>query len=74
MLEPFVERNRFRGTCYQAANWHWVGETQGRSRNDRYNTEHIQQLPKQAKIALLSELGISRISIRAFGNRQVVGG
>jgi hypothetical protein len=36
-LETFVERGRFRGTCYQAANWQCVGKTQGRSRNDRYN-------------------------------------
>ena len=35
LLETFVERDRFRGTCYQAANWHRVGQTQGRSRNDR---------------------------------------
>lgn len=34
-LETFVERDRFRGTCYQAANWQCVGQTQGRSRNDR---------------------------------------
>ena len=35
-LETFVERVRFRGTCYQAANWQCVGQTRGRSRNDRY--------------------------------------
>ena len=35
-LETFVERARFRGTCYQAANWQCVGQTRGRSRNDRY--------------------------------------
>ena len=28
-------------TCYQAANWHWMGETQGRSRNDRYMTLRV---------------------------------
>lgn len=33
-LETFVERDRFKGTCYQAANWQHVGKTQGRSRND----------------------------------------
>ena len=27
--------DRFRGTCYRAANWHHVGTTQGRSRQDR---------------------------------------
>lgn len=34
LLETFVERNRFRGTCYQAAGWMHVGATTGRSRND----------------------------------------
>ena len=36
LLETFVEQNRFKGTCYKAANWIYVGETTGRSRNDRY--------------------------------------
>jgi len=35
LLETFVQRDRHRGTCYQAANWQYVGDTQGRSRNDR---------------------------------------
>ena len=34
-LETFVDRSRFRGTCYRAANWVPLGATQGRSRNDR---------------------------------------
>ncbi len=34
-VETFVERERFRGTCYRAANWVRVGATQGRTRNDR---------------------------------------
>jgi len=34
-LETFVDRDRFRGTCYQAANWVRLGSTQGRTRNDR---------------------------------------
>jgi len=33
-LESFVDR-RFRGTCYRAANWLRLGQTQGRTRNDR---------------------------------------
>ena len=36
LLETFVEIGRFNGTCYAAANWVRVGETTGRSRNDRY--------------------------------------
>jgi len=38
LLETFVEQARFKGTCYRAANWSCVGQTQGRSRNDRYNS------------------------------------
>lgn len=34
LLETFVERDRFRGVCYQAANWIHVGATTGRTRND----------------------------------------
>jgi hypothetical protein len=34
LLETFVEKARFRGTCYKAANWIYVGDTVGRTRND----------------------------------------
>jgi hypothetical protein len=34
LLETFVERDRFKGTCYRAAGWLHVGATTGRSRND----------------------------------------
>jgi hypothetical protein len=37
LLETFIEEERFRGTCYKAANWIVVGRTKGRSRQDRYN-------------------------------------
>jgi hypothetical protein len=30
-----VDRSRFKGTCYRAANWVRLGATQGRTRNDR---------------------------------------
>jgi len=35
-LETFVDRSRFKGTCYRAANWLRLGETRGRTRNDRH--------------------------------------
>lgn len=35
MLETFVDRSRFRGVCYRAANWTCVGSTAGRTRDDR---------------------------------------
>jgi len=31
-LETFVDRQRFAGTCYRAANWLCLGQTQGRGR------------------------------------------
>ena len=37
LLETFVERDRFRGSCYRAANWICVGQTQGRTRQDRHS-------------------------------------
>jgi len=42
LLETFVEQQRFRGTCYRAANWTRVGETTGRGKCDR---DHRAKLP-----------------------------
>jgi len=41
LLETFVDRSRFRGTCYRAANWQCVGQTQGRSRQDRFSNMSV---------------------------------
>lgn len=35
LLETFVPTDRYRGTCYLAANWILVGHTKGRGRMDR---------------------------------------
>jgi hypothetical protein len=37
LLETFVERDRFKGTCYKAAGWSCVGETKGRGKLDVLN-------------------------------------
>jgi hypothetical protein len=34
LLETFVQADRFRGTCYKAANWIHVGQTRGRGKLD----------------------------------------
>jgi hypothetical protein len=34
-LETFVDPERFRGTCYRAANWIALGRTTGRGKNDQ---------------------------------------
>jgi hypothetical protein len=40
-LETFVERGRFAGTCYRAANWVHVGRTRGRGRQDRKHSVSV---------------------------------
>ena len=35
LLETFVDRSRYQGTCYRAANWQHVGSSRGRGRQDR---------------------------------------
>jgi hypothetical protein len=37
LMETLVDRTKYNGTCYQAANWVHVGETTGRGRMDRRN-------------------------------------
>ena len=64
LLETFVERERFLGTCYKAANWIHIGSTTGRSRQDRYHTLvapvkdiYVYPLIPRFKEALLHENG-----------------
>ena len=45
LVETFVEIPRFRGTCYKAANWKCVGETQGRGKLD---VKKEAKLPKKS--------------------------
>jgi hypothetical protein len=42
LLETLVDPQRFRGTCYRAANWIRVGQTSGRGRMDREHKAHGQ--------------------------------
>jgi len=37
LLETFVDPERYRGACYRAANWVYLGRTQGRGRTGRHN-------------------------------------
>jgi len=41
LFETFVEKGRFQGTSYKAANWIYVGDTQGRGKNDRFNQNFL---------------------------------
>ena len=42
LIETFVQKSRFSGTCYKAANWLCLGDTQGRGKLD---TAHAHALP-----------------------------
>lgn len=45
LVETFVETPRFQGTCYKAANWLQLGDTQGRGKLD---VDHSAQLAKKS--------------------------
>ena len=40
LLETFVERERFEGTCYKAANWKYLGETKGSAKRGSSHLFH----------------------------------
>jgi hypothetical protein len=62
LVETFVQRDRFAGTCYRAANWHWLGATQGRSRNDR---DHQHAVPvKDLYVYPLSRFFRQRLGVK----------
>ncbi len=42
LIETFVQKDKFRGTCYRAANWIYVGQTKGRGKKDSL---HLHLLP-----------------------------
>ncbi len=44
-LETFVDTDRFKGTCYKAANWIFLGNTSGRG---KYNKTHKQLISIKA--------------------------
>ncbi len=37
LMETFVQKDKFKGICYRAANWILLGATQGRGKRDRFN-------------------------------------
>lgn len=43
LVETLVDRSRYAGTCYRAANWTSVGLTQGRGRMDRSGTARAER-------------------------------
>jgi hypothetical protein len=78
LLESFVERNRFRGTCYRAANWQHVGSTSGRGRQDRerrfsvpVKDIYVYPLSKNAREVLCCEEGRVEVNSAPTGRKEV---
>ena len=42
LAETFVDSSRFEGTCYKAANWHYVGQTSGSAKKGNTYLHHGQ--------------------------------
>lgn len=55
LVETYVDKERYEGACYKASNWKFLGETQGRGRNDRY---HQNSLSRKYVFAYELEKGI----------------
>ena len=55
LVESFVDTAQFAGTCYQAANWVAIGQTQGRGRQDREH-QHAKSVKTIYVYALEAEM------------------
>ena len=71
LIESFVDRAHFLGTCYQAANWIRVGRTRGRGRQDRFRqaTETV----KDIYVYPLEKDFRSKLGLAADAGRSVLG-
>lgn len=65
LLETFVETGRFTGLAYRAANWQPVGQTTGRTRQEK---EHRPQAPRKSVWVYPLRTGF-REHLRALGHR-----
>lgn len=61
LVETFVQRDRFAGTCYQAANWKRVGQTKGRTRQDAPDGQRYQASIKDIYVFSLHHNSTQRL-------------
>lgn len=59
LFETFVDKERFSGACYKAANWIYVGDTTGRGKTDR-----LKEFPSTIKKIMMYPL--DKNFLRAF--------
>ena len=69
LLETFVDRERFRGTCYRAANWTCLGVTEGRGRMDR-DRSRVGAEPKDVFVYPLFRNSRARLRSVTTSNRE----
>lgn len=69
LVETYVDKERYEGACYKASNWEFLGETQGRGRNDRY---HQNSLSRKYVFAYELEKGILGAGMPERGERDWV--
>jgi hypothetical protein len=74
LLESFVDITHYKGTCYKAANWQWIGRTKGRGRQDRFNEHgetvkdiYVYPLEKdfRIKMGLSADCGLGALDLYA---------
>jgi hypothetical protein len=80
LAETFVDPERYLGTCYKAANWEYLGKTQGfRKSNKRYIRHdkpkliYVRQLQPDAIVAL-TDLNLSNtrsVKVKQFTKTQI---
>jgi hypothetical protein len=68
LLESFVDTSAYAGICYQAANWHKVGQTKGRGRNGARDAgKSIKDIYLYPLVAdLQARLGVERFPWQAL--------
>ena len=73
LAETFVDRTRFRGTCYRASNWRDLGDTRGFARRGASYTAHGQ--PKAVFVYPLQPHALDRLRAPELpGERRVTEG
>ena len=58
LIETFVDPTHFAGTCYRAANWQFLGHTQGRG---RLAPDHAVSHEQEAHLRLSSAIGLAAL-------------
>jgi hypothetical protein len=73
LLETLVDAQRYRGTCYRAANWNHAGQTSGRGRMDREHKTRGQAVKVSTFIRWRATRGSGFAGVNILGRAYYVG-